>query len=218
MKVEIPCLCFKAVPFEYEEEIDLEKNPEIADQILSGNFMTVKCPKCGKILKPEFPFHIKDEKKDIDIFFIPEMQRDNYLRGKAFQFKNPGRIVIGFLELAEKLRIINEKLDDQVIEGIKYYMVSKIEADSKPEDEIRTYFDRITEEGELLFQIHGLKKDKIGLIKIPKNFYDTVRVKLLAYKKTEPFSLFLTPPYVSILRVYREYEEHLPSAEEKKEG
>lgn len=208
MKKLVPCSCFAPVPFEYDEEIDLKKTPEVANRIFEGTFMSVKCPKCGKELHPEFNFTIKHEDKKIDILFVPERERDDYLRGKSrYQFKKVSRIVIGFPELQEKLKIVNEGLDDLVVETVKYYMLSKIEADNKPENEVRCYFDHLDEKSNLVFQIHGLKQDEVGFLAIPKSFYDVARVKMLAYKRMEPFSLFLTPPYVSVLRISRVYED-----------
>ena len=207
MKVKVPCTCYAPVDFEYNEEIDLEKSPEAANQIMAGSFMEVKCPKCGKVLHPEFPFVIKHSGKNIDIQFLPERMRDDYLRGiSKYRSRKEGRIVIGFGELAEKLKIINEGFDDRVIEVIKYYMVSKIEADQKPKDEIRAFFECTDSDGNLVFLVEGLKKEP-AQISIPKSFYEVCKVKTLAYQKSEPFCLFLSPPYISLLRISRVYEE-----------
>ena len=211
MKVKVPCTCYAPVDFEYEEVVDLEKNPEAANQIMAGSFMEVQCHKCGKVLHPEFPFIIKHEGKKIDIQFLPERMRDDYLRGLSkYCFKKEGRIVIGFQELAEKLKIINEGIDDRVTEVIKYYMVSKIEADQKPKDEIRAFFECTDKDGNLVFLVQGLNDHEAAQLTIPKSFYEVCKIKTLAYKNSEPFSLFLTPPYISLLRISRVYEEKKP--------
>ena len=208
MKVKVPCTCYAPVDFEYDEVVDLSQNPEAANQIMAGSFMEVKCPKCGKILHPEFPFTVKHEGKKIDIQFLPERMRDEYLRGiSKYCFKKDGRIVIGFPELAEKLKIINEGFDDRIIEVIKYYMVSKIEADQKPENEIRAFFECTDKEGNLVYQVLGLKENEAAKLTIPKSFYEVCKIKTLAYQKSEPFCLFLSPPYISLLRISRVYEE-----------
>ncbi|MBR0319074.1 MAG: hypothetical protein IJQ86_07275 [Spirochaetia bacterium] len=208
MKVKVPCTCYAPVDFEYEEVVDLAKNPEAANQIMAGSFMKVKCPKCGKVLHPEFPFVVKYEPKNIDIQFLPERMRDDYLRGTSkYCFKKDGRIAIGLSELAEKLKIINEGFDDRIIEVIKYYMVSKIEADQKPEAEIRAFFECTDKDGNLVYQVLGLKDNEVAQLTIPKSFYEVCKVKTLAYKNSEPFSLFLSPPYISLLRISRVYEE-----------
>lgn len=221
MKVQVPCSCYAAVPFEYDEVVDLEQNPEAANSIMSGSFMTVTCPKCGKLLHQEFPFALKHAGKKIDIFFLPERMRDDYLMGKSkYIHKKVDRIAIGFPELAEKLKIINEGLDDVVVEAAKYYLVSKLEADNESEVEIRAFFEYLDEQGNLVFSIQGVKENEVGMFALPKSFYEVTKVKVLAYKKAEPFCLFLTPPYISILRIFRVYEaiqpgEQTPPAEEK---
>ena len=208
MKVKVPCTCYAPVDFEYDEVVDLAQAPEAANRIMAGSFMEVKCPKCGKALHPEFPFTVKHEGKKIDIQFLPERMRDDYLRGTSkYCFKKDGRIVIGFPELAEKLKIINEGFDDRVIEVIKYYMVSKIEADQKPENEIRAFFECTDSDGNLVYQVLGLKDKEVAMITIPKSFYEVCKVKTLAYKNSEPFCLFLSPPYISLLRISHVYEE-----------
>lgn len=214
MKIQVPCSCYAAVPFEYDEVIDLAENPEAANNIMAGNFMTVTCPKCGKLLHQEFPFALKHEAKKIDIFFLPERMRDDYLMGKSkYIHKKVDRIVIGFPELAEKLKIINEGLDDIVVEAVKYYLVSKLEADNESETEIRAFFEYLDESGNLIFRLQGIKENEVGMFTLPKSFYEVTKVKVLAYRKAEPFCLFLTPPYISILRIFRVYEEFQPEAQ-----
>ncbi len=207
-KVMIPCLCGKPSQFEYEENAVLDRDTE--DMILSGNFMTAECSSCGKTLKPDFSVRFKNAEKKIDILYIPEKDRDSYLRGKSdYSFKKPNRIVIGYHELAEKIKIMRENLDDSVIESVKYYILSKIENDVKPENEINIYFNNLHDE-KLVFEIHGLQKDEIGLLPIEKSFYDINAEKLAEHRDTEPFKTFLNPPYVSLMKVYREYEENNP--------
>ena len=84
--------------------------------ILSGSFMTAECSHCGKTLKPDFSVRFKNGEKGIDILYIPEKERDSYLRGKSdYIYKKPDRVVIGYYELAEKIRIMREDFDDRVL-------------------------------------------------------------------------------------------------------
>ena len=208
-KVMIPCLCGKPSEFQYEDISRLDRETE--DMILSGNFMTAECSHCGKTLKPDFSVRFKDEDRNIDMLYIPEKDRDSYLRGKSdYIYKKPDRIVIGYQELAEKIRIMREGFDDRVIESVKYYILSKIENDEKPENEVFIYFNSFRDE-KLVFEIHGLHRDEIGLLPIEISFYNLNSEKLEEKINTEPFSSFMTPPYVSLMKVYREYEENKPA-------
>ena len=209
-KVMIPCLCGKPSEFEYDENAVLDRETE--DIILSGNFMTSNCSFCGKTLKPDFSVRFKNEEKGIDILYIPEKDRDSYLRGKSdYTYKKPDRVVIGYQELAEKIRILRESFDDRIIESVKYYILSKIENDKKPENEIYVYFNSLQNE-KLLFEIHGLHEAEVGMLPIEKSFYDLNADKLDEHSSMEPFKTFLEPPYISLMKVYREYEENNPAS------
>ena len=82
---------------------DSDKNPEVMTAIISGDFMSATCPRCGKILKPEYPFKLFSNTQKINLYFIPELDRSPYLLGKLeYDIGTPGRVVIGYRELAEK--------------------------------------------------------------------------------------------------------------------
>ncbi len=61
-----------------------------------------------------------------------------------------------------------------------------------------------------MFLVQGLNDHEAAQLTIPKSFYEVCKIKTLAYKNSEPFSLFLTPPYISLLRISRVYEEKKP--------
>ena len=212
MKKILPCPCGKPAEFEYEENAVLDKETE--DIILSGSFMTAVCGSCGKTLKPDFTVRFKNEEKGIDILYVPEKERDDYLRGKSnLIYKKPKRVVIGYQELAEKIRILRENLDDLVIESAKYYILSKIENETNPENEINIYFNNIHDD-KLVFEIHGLHDDEVGLLPIDKSFYELNAEKLEENSSTEPFKTFLEPPYISLMKVYRDYQDSKMAADE----
>ncbi len=205
MEVLIPCRCGKPVNFSYDDNMEL--SDEVISQIITGNFMSAVCSHCGKILKPEFPVRFKNTDKSIDILYLPENERDDYLRGKSkFIFKKPDRVVIGYPELIEKVKIITAGLDDRVIECVKYYILSKIENDNELENEVQIFFNSI-KDNNLIFEIHGLKAGEIGFLPVERNFYDLNSKNIDDNIKKEPFSIFLAPPYISLFKVYRVYEE-----------
>lgn len=208
MKTTIPCHCGSSFDYMYEENVEIDR--QIADDIIDGKFMNAQCSKCGIILKPELPITLIYLKKNMKIFLIPEIQRDAFLRGKSlYNAKTPDRFVIGYLELGEKLRIFESKLDDVVVECIKFYILSKIEDENKLETEVRVIFNRITKNDKLEFLIIGLKEDTIGTLLIGRDYYTMAieKTKEVIATSEEPFCNFLTPPYISLLRVYRSYEE-----------
>ena len=207
MKVTVPCHCGNSFEYEYDETVEI--NPETADNIVHGRFMNTVCTNCGITLKPEFPVMFTYPPKQIQIFLIPELQRDLFLRGKSLlNNKKPDRFVIGFQELAEKIRIFESGLDDDAIELAKYYILSKIETETETENEIIIYFDSLKND-RLSFQIHGLKEKEVGMLNVDMPFYRMSQEKLEKSINEEPFSKFLTPPYISLMRIYREYTENI---------
>lgn len=207
MKVKIPCHCGNSFDYEYDEDVTITK--DITESIVHGKFMNTVCDKCGLTLKPEFPVTFTYPSKNLTIILIPDLQRDLFLRGKhPLSEKKPNRFVIGFRELAEKINIFEAGLDDITVECVKYYILSRIETESEPENEILVFFDRV-ENGKLLFQIHGLKEKEIGILKIDRDYYNMTAEKLEQSKSEEPFCRFLAPPYVSLLKIYREYTDNM---------
>ncbi len=99
------------------------------------------------------------------------------------------------------------------MESSKYYILSKIENESKPENEVNVYFNSIQQD-KLVFEIHGLHQDEVGLLPIDKSFYDLNAEKLDEHSSIEPFKTFLEPPYISLMKVYRDYTDSKMAADE----
>ena len=99
---KIRCYCDNEVEFVVPEVIDLAAEPRAEAQILSGDFLSVRCDKCGKLLKPEFSARIVDSARKLELLLAPELDRDHFLMGKAeytMHDSERGRIVFGYLEL-----------------------------------------------------------------------------------------------------------------------
>ncbi len=193
----IKCYCEKEIEIDIEEQINLAENPEIKDKILDGTFMSFKCGNCGKLLKIELPVRIFDKSSDLDLMMIPEVERDSFLMGQK-KYKNK-KIVIGYPELAEKIILLDNNLDDRIIEIIKFYIISKLNTDK----DIFLYFNKI-ENSTLIFHIYGLKADEIGISKIDYGFYKKVEKGLKAKLKEEPFKEILSLPYISVNKISME--------------
>ena len=173
-------------------------HPEIIAEILSGKFLTAECPFCGTTLKPELLVSFADPHKELDILLIPEKERNKYLLHPA-AYGNHSRVAIGFQELIEKIRAYQANLDDRVIELIKYLLYKKAGGGIS----VTVKFGGV-EDQELLFEIHGLRDEEIGVVRISKNFYDRMARELPQKEKEEPFDVILAPPYVSLSKVVLE--------------
>lgn len=209
MKRSVVCFCESRFEAEIPDEVDLALNPEVEGQIIEGIFQTIRCPDCGKTLKPEFPVHLVDRKGDFDLFFIPELDRGAFFR-KALDYSLPEvrRVAIGYEELVEKLLIKRCGLDDRVVEVIKYYLLDKAlrESGEQEDREIRIGF-QAQEEAALVFHARGLKEQEVAVLKVPLPMAERIRQSLEERCRREPLSRILEGPYVSVNKLYSEAGE-----------
>jgi hypothetical protein len=196
----LTCVCENTFEADIPETVDLSADTTTIERILDGTFLTYTCPHCGHTIKPETPLRVIDPPRDIDFFLVPERERNSYLLG-ATEYRSDGRIVIGYKELVEKLKINIAGLDDAAVELIKFYLLTKAGPGASP-----VIFFQRCEGNELLFDIEGLKEDEIGKARIPRELYEKAVNELPEKRLEEPFDVFLEPPYVSITKI--EIEEN----------
>ncbi len=194
--ISIPCHCGNTIETEVDEVIELESKPEIYSDIIEGKFLSFECPKCGNEVKTEARVRLTDKKQGIDIDFIPESDRMMFLSGKITT--KAKRVVIGYNELVEKITCFGAKLDDRAIEIIKFNMLEKAESDL-----IRIFFNNKDNE-ELIFHIHGLKPEQIGISRLPMAVYAKIIQQLDELLKNDDIKLFTKGPYVSVEQIYLE--------------
>jgi hypothetical protein len=205
MKREIICFCEHRFDADIPDSVDLGREPEVEQAILSGEFLNLRCPNCGKVLKPEFPVLIEDPEAENSVFFVPELDRGVYFRGALpYSLREANRVAIGYEELVEKFLLKQYDLDDRAVEIVKYYLLSKIMEDYSGETELRILFSK--QEGEtLLFNLIGLKENEVGVLKVPMQTLRKAESQLDEKRQQEPFSEILKGPYVSINKLY--YDE-----------
>jgi len=198
MKRRIVCFCEHAFDAEVPDSVDLGQEPEVEQAIIDGEFLSIRCPNCGKVLKPEFPVLIEDPQAENNIFFVPELDRSAYFRGSlSYSLREANRVAIGYEELVEKFLLKRYNLDDRVVEIVKYYLLSKIMEDEPEDKEMRILFSK--QEGDhVLFNVLGLKKDEVGILKVPMSTVEKISSQLPEKKQQEPFSEILKAPYISI--------------------
>jgi hypothetical protein len=178
-------------------------DPEIEQLILDGSFMSVTCPGCGRRLAPEYPFHLTGVSSFGDLFLVPETDRGAYERGRLdYGTGSPGRIVVGFAELQEKVLIAGLGLDDRVIEIMKYYLLtgSASEGDGSPEKDVGIVY-RGKESGRHVFNIMGMKEGEIGVARLAEELYARIASDVETRVSEDPFQDFCAPPWVSLRRV-----------------
>jgi hypothetical protein len=198
MKHRIVCFCEHGFDADVPVVVDLGEEPEVEQAIVSGDFLNIRCPNCGKVLKPEFPVLIEDPQAENSIFFVPELDRGAFFRSSlAYSLREANRVAIGYEELVEKFLLKRHNLDDRVVEIVKYYLLSKIMEEENEEKEIRILFSK--QEGDTaFFNVLGLKEEEVGILKVPMTTVQKIASQLEEKKQQEPFSNILKAPYVSI--------------------
>jgi hypothetical protein len=195
---KIVCNCGNEFEADIPEVYDSADHPDILDQILDGTFLSHTCPNCATTLKLELPVRIKDASHMMDVQLFPDAEREKFLGGNLSP-PDAGRIVFGYAELVEKVAIYLNKLDDRVIETIKYFYLKR----GGGEKDISLKLDSVDGD-DLMFHIHGLKEDEIGVVKISLDFYRKIEKDLPDIESDENLQVILTTPYVSVEKVYIE--------------
>ncbi len=201
MKRELQCHCGEKIETDFPEEIDISSRPEAMEEIISGSFMSVRCPACNALLKPEFFTHIFDSSGRLDLSLLPELDRSRYLAGKLEVHSK--HVAIGFPELREKILLFKEGYDDRAVEILKFLLLQKI--DDPDSADIRLM--EISDDGELIFHISGLKKEEVAVSRLPGRLYERVFSDLEERIEEEPFSEISAGQYVSINKISIEDEE-----------
>jgi hypothetical protein len=207
MKRKIPCFCDNAFTVEIPEEIDLDLNPIYMDEIQDGSFMNFHCPSCGKKHKPEFPITILWPGKNLRFEVFPELDRGEFYRRKK-EVPDKGAIkketIIGYPELADRLSVIRDGLEPAAVEAIKYYLQIKAE-ESYPEGEMEIWYSALSPEY-LEFHIHGIRKDEVAIMKVPRSTYDKTLDDFLRHPKNEIFTALRVRSYLSVKNTMRPEE------------
>ncbi|HET6485779.1 MAG TPA: CpXC domain-containing protein [Spirochaetia bacterium] len=205
-KRRIACFCENSFDAEVPKSADLAADPQVEEQILNGDFMAVTCPACGKRLTPEFPFHLVGRGSPLrpqgwDAFLVPEEDRVAFLRGKLdYAPGTPTRVVVGFPELAEKVLVFGQGLDDRVIEVMKYYLLTGSAARSEAEmDPVFSYHGQ--EGGRHVFHVSGLRKGEVAVARLGTELYQKIAADIERRVTEDPFKDFCAPPWVSLRKV-----------------
>jgi hypothetical protein len=201
MNRQLACYCGASFEHEFPDQADLDDRT-LLDSVLEGEFLALDCPECGKHLKPEYPVRLIGHSIGADLFFVPELDRGGLHRGDLpYPVPEAERIVVGYPELVEKLRIHLAGLEDQAVEVIKYHLLSRaVENEETQERDPRVAFHGV-EGDRLVFHIEGLSAQGIAVSRVARETYEKARARLGELIQEEPFSEFLAPPHVSVSRL-----------------
>ncbi len=215
--MKIYCPCDEGFDIEYRAVIDLDREPEIQEQILDGSFSAFKCPRCGKEVKPELKTRLEWPSKKTVLLFVPEAERfaclsfcaglkqvdlDTEKEADGVYVQADETPVIGYGELVERIRVIRAGLDVSAVEVLKFLVLEQgKETDGK---NIKFLFQSITDGGALRFYVYGLRaqKDEVAVMNIPRKLYDSVMADKQKNGKSEIFRSTELGSYISYQNMY----------------
>jgi hypothetical protein len=204
---KVTCRCESVFDADLPEEIDLDAEAgrfdEILAEVLGGTFFQATCPTCGALLKPELRVRLVSRKRGMDLTVLPELDRMSLYRGAA-ELPKGSQALVGYAELFERARVLADGLDPEVVEILKYWLLSKAE-ESAPDAELSASYSGI-ESGKLRFHVSGLKEGELAVLPVSRGLYDKALADKARTMRTEPFDKIFAGPYRSI-RVLEFLEE-----------
>jgi hypothetical protein len=199
VKLNINCLCGTNIQIEYDEEIDLDQNPEILNLIFKGTFMNYKCSFCGKNHKPEYKIIIIWKSKNLKMEVLPELNRGEFYRNKK-EISNT-ETIIGFPEMADRLSVINDDVEPVVIETLKSFLLDKAE-ENYPDKEINVWYHCRGENG-IEFHLDGIRPGEVAIMRIPLEMYQKTMDDYKKHPKNEIFTSLRVRSYLSVQNILR---------------
>ena len=199
MKQNIKCLCGTNFQVEYEDEIDLDKTPDVLDKILNGSFMSYSCLYCNKKHKPEFRITILWKSKKTKMEVIPELDRGEFYRNKKDNI--PYETIISFPEMSDRLAVIKDDLEPAVIEALKSFLLSKA-AENYPDKDINAWYHCKGEDG-IEFHLDGIRAAEVAVMRIPMETYDRTLDDFKKRPKNEMFASLRVRSYLSVQNMLR---------------
>lgn len=192
----VTCMCETSFEADLADEVDLDGGAGVFQDLLSGDFFSVACPNCGTVLKPELRVKVVSASRSLKADVLPEADRLAFYLG-SLDIRTGDEVLIGFAELFERARILEDTLDPEAVEIVKYYLRLKAE-DSAPDNaEIQVrYHDR--GKGRLNFHIFGLKQDEVAILPVEESRYARILADKSMTLKTEPFARMFKGPYKSL--------------------
>lgn len=196
---EITCRCERSFDAELPDEIDLDAEPGRLAQVLAGEFFALSCPNCGERIKPEIRVRFRSRKRGLDFLVLPEMERLALYLGKA-ELPKGGEVLVGYAELFERARILEDGLDIESIEIAKYWLRVQAEEKASEGAAIGVAYSGLDEAGRLRFHVSGLRSDpaELAVLPLPREQYERILRDKSRTARTEPFDRIFAGPYRSV--------------------
>ena len=213
---KITCKCDCSFDIEYEKTIDLDACPAVKDKIKSGDFLSFVCPSCHSKVNVELETEFVWKSKKNVLLFVPEKKRMECLAFCAgavridaesnkkikTEFVKKGQTpVIGYPELAERITVLDEGLDPEIIEAVKFFLLDS--GKNIKQKRIKLLFEKPLD-GALEFHLHGLRENEVAVMRVPLSLYRSVESDRNDGKKKEVFRALRLGAYLSYKNIHAE--------------
>ena len=137
MKITCP-ECKAEGNFTIWHSINVDVNPEARNKVKSGKMFAYECKNCNKIINVEYRFLYHDMTNKFMIWYYPKREYDinkemeeinNGRTSEIFSgdYNRKIRIVDDKRSLVEKINIFEDRLNDLIIEIIKYLILEQVQ-------------------------------------------------------------------------------------------
>lgn len=196
------CPCEQVFNVDFPEVVNLDSTPEILKSIKDGSFLTCICPSCNAVLHTDVKTKLEWPTKNITFILIPEIERSEFLSEIQNLPAETGiQTLIGFAELSDRIEVINANLNPLVIESIKYHLAVKA-LETTTDSKLKILFEKVLENKDMEFHIHGIKKNEVAITIIPEHIYKTVQESINDNPDSEPYISLRKATYISFQNIF----------------
>ncbi len=163
---------------EIKSRMCISENPSAKEDILSGEFFEWKCPQCGKRFFIDDVFLYNDDANKFMVYYVPGFKDSSLLvptvikADARYDIENSVlRAVSDFVAFTEKIRILEEGLDDKAIEAMKA-VYSHLYAETSGEKIYNTIFEEAQDKA-LSFSV--FLEDEDFIVEIPRAAYEQAK-------------------------------------------
>lgn len=201
---KITCNCEQVFNVDIPDTVDLDTNSEVIDQIADGSFLSCICPTCNAVLYTDIRTRFDWPSRQANVLLIPESERFAFLSGEM-KIDEDVQLVIGYAELADRIAVLNLKLDPLAIEALKYHLLIKAH-ETNPDKQAIILFETQNDDDSLEFHIHGLKENEAAVSTLPFSLYDTIVHDIQLHPRQEPYNSLRNGKYLSVKNILIEDE------------
>ena len=174
--------------------VRVSETPEAKARVLCGTYFEWECPSCGRRYLFDDVFLYYDDIKNFMVYYVPGFKNKalpvpTLIRTKdGFDWRSSTlRVTARFLDLAEKIRILDAGFDDRVVEAVKYYCHVNFAKTEQPAQDI--LFEELDEDGTLFFSVY--RGDNCIGLPVPMDMHQRVKADLANLIDTPPEDMFI---------------------------